>query len=418
MKYMNENELKSLETYNAKFDSDPTTFNEFQANDYIKLLKRQNDNDLAIEVGKTFMDLCPNLTGYKNQYGYALYNKFINIPDEKISEKPDLFYSILDEILSLCTQERYSPVEPAINRAIRYVLDHKPIDYAKLITLLNQFDVSSLSKEPFINKEGKEFESKMERYYRLIVRAYFETKQYKECIEHANVALTLNLKWHFNALQWIKYYRGCALVETKQYEEAERVFLSLQNRIRGINFYEVLYRTYETLDQDKKANTYLLYEFFEKGYKAELMPLYKRLLHAVTKVDFKEGIDIVDAFIYALAKENDLPYEGNYNASEEQTSSELYDKMYEIIMNNLSVLVDRKDGTVVYYNEDRKIGSISVFDKEPIFFRQEDYVYDENVQRRDKVEYTVLPSYDVKKDRMTDRAILIVTTEEYLNFGY
>ena len=39
---MNENELKSLEVYNEKFKEDPTSFNDFQANDYIKLLKKIN----------------------------------------------------------------------------------------------------------------------------------------------------------------------------------------------------------------------------------------------------------------------------------------------------------------------------------------------------------------------------------------
>lgn len=416
---MDENELKSLQIYNERFDEDPTTFNEFQANDYIKLLKKNNENDQAIEVGKTFIDLCPNLIGYKNQYGYALYNKYINISDQQIAANPSLFDSMLDEIISFCRQERYSPVEPALNRAIRYVLDHDPIDYEKLITLLHKFDPASLSKEPFINKEGKEFESKIERYYRLLVRALFETKQYRSCIEQANIALTLDLKWHFNTLQWIKYYRGCALVETQQYEEAERVFLSLQNRIRGINFYEVLYRTYETLNQDKKANTYLLYEFFEKGYKVELLPLYKRLLHAVTKANFTEGIKIVTSFISILSKENNIDYNGTIDeAYQNFNSSDLYDRMYDLIMSHLSLLVERKEGTVVHFNHDRNLGSISVYDDEPIFFRQEDYVYDEEVQRRDKVEYTILPSYDTKKDRMTNRAILIITTEEYINFDY
>ena len=65
---MNENELKSLEVYNEKFKEDPTSFNDFQANDYIKLLKKSDNNEEAIEVGKTFMSLCPNLRGYLNQY--------------------------------------------------------------------------------------------------------------------------------------------------------------------------------------------------------------------------------------------------------------------------------------------------------------------------------------------------------------
>lgn len=37
--FMNENELKSIERYFNKFNEDATSFNEFEANDFIKLLK-------------------------------------------------------------------------------------------------------------------------------------------------------------------------------------------------------------------------------------------------------------------------------------------------------------------------------------------------------------------------------------------
>lgn len=36
---MNENELKSIERYFNKFNEDAASFNEFEANDFIKLLK-------------------------------------------------------------------------------------------------------------------------------------------------------------------------------------------------------------------------------------------------------------------------------------------------------------------------------------------------------------------------------------------
>ena len=102
---MNENELKSLEVYNSKFKDDPASFNDFQANDYIRLLKKNDNNDEAIEAGKTFMSLAPNLKGYLNQYGYALYNKYFNIDNEKIKENETLFFGILDDILAICKQE-------------------------------------------------------------------------------------------------------------------------------------------------------------------------------------------------------------------------------------------------------------------------------------------------------------------------
>ena len=146
-------------------------------------MKKNENNDEAIEVGKTFMSLAPNLKGYLNQYGYALYNKYINIDDEKIKENETLFFGILDDILAICKQERYSPMEPSVNRAIKYLQKEKADDYEKLIEMLNLLDPNLLDDKPFTNSEGKEFESKKERYYRLKVRALYNTKKYKECVE-------------------------------------------------------------------------------------------------------------------------------------------------------------------------------------------------------------------------------------------
>ena len=418
---MNENELKSLEVYNSKFKDDPASFNDFQANDYIRLLKKNENNDEAIEVGKTFMSLAPNLKGYLNQYGYALYNKYINIDDEKIKENETLFFGILDDILAICKQERYSPMEPSVNRAIKYLQKEKADDYEKLIEMLNLLDPNLLDDKPFTNSEGKEFESKKERYYRLKVRALYNAKKYKECVETANNALALPLKWHFNTLQWIDYQRACCLVELEQYEEAKKIFLSLHNRIRSIDFYEVLYKTNSNIGKYKEANAYLLYEFFEKGYNIDHLNIYLRLKEATLRTEDADLIEIVDIFLTKLCQENNREYTSVNDYGDkysDQNSDELYDIMYDKIMNNLDKYVERIEGTVVHYNRQKELGTISRYDEDGIFFRQEDYVYDEEVQRHDKVEYTPIETFDNKKGIVTSKAILIVTTQEYVDFNY
>ena len=418
---MNENELKSLEVYNSKFKDDPASFNDFQANDYIRLLKKNENNDEAIEVGKTFMSLAPNLKGYLNQYGYALYNKYINIDDEKIKENETLFFDILDDILAICKQERYSPMEPSVNRAIKYLQKEKADDYEKLIEMLNLLDPNLIDDKPFTNSEGKEFESKKERYYRLKVRALYNAKKYKECVETANNALALPLKWHFNTLQWIDYQRACCLVELEQYEEAKKIFLSLHNRIRSIDFYEVLYKTNSNIGKYKEANAYLLYEFFEKGYNIDHLNIYLRLKEATLRTEDADLIEIVDIFLTKLCQENNREYTSVNDYGDkysDQNSDELYDIMYDKIMNNLDKYVERIEGTVVHYNRQKELGTISRYDEDGIFFRQEDYVYDEEVQRHDKVEYTPIETFDNKKGIVTSKAILIVTTEEYVDFNY
>ena len=423
---MNENELKSIERYFNKFNEDAASFNEFEANDFIKLLKNNNRNDDAIEVGSTFLQMAPSLKGYINQYGFALYNKFINIDDEKIKEKENLFFDILEDILNICKQEKYSPVEPAINRAIKYALSQTPINYDLMIKMLNKLDVRLLSDKPFVNKEGKEFESFKERYFRLKVRALFETKQYKACVECANQALATPLKWHYNALQWIKYYRGCALLELKEYDEAEKIYDKLiNNDSKNAQYYilkgECLAKSGDakavTVGKTKEANAYLLYEFFEKGYSFEQLPLYQRLNEAVENNGNELLIKVVHSFVKTLCDENQkecpLTIDEKYQGKD---SSTLYDEMYDLIMSHLDSLVVRKSGKVVYYNEQNQFGNISVYDHDPIFFRQADFAYDEEVERNERVNYTVLPTYDTKKQRLTEKAILITIDDSDYDF--
>ena len=148
---MEKREPKDLTNYDKRFEEDPSSFNDFQAMDYVRELKNQGRNDEAIEVGRTFLQVGEGLTGFINHYGYALYNKFINIDENQISEKEDLFFSIVDEIAALCKQEKYSPLEATINKAMKYIMNKKPVDYKKISDLLDKLDVQTLSVDPFIN---------------------------------------------------------------------------------------------------------------------------------------------------------------------------------------------------------------------------------------------------------------------------
>ena len=237
---MDEKKVKDLTAYNERFNEDPTSFNDFQASDYVKELKNQGKEDQAIEVGRTFLEQCPELSGYINYYGYALYNRYINIDDEKIAENEKLFYDILAEIASHCRQERYSPLEAAINKAIKYESKKNPVDYKKLSDLLDNLDAPTLEDTPFVNKEGKEFESKKEKWYRMKVRALYEIGNYSECLKQAQIATGLPLKWHYNNLNWVQYYKASALVKLGRYEEAENIFIALKDNAGLVKKYAMV----------------------------------------------------------------------------------------------------------------------------------------------------------------------------------
>lgn len=416
---MDKREPKDLTVYTQRFEEDPSAFNDFQAMDYVRELKNQNRNDEVIEVGRTFLQVGEGLTSFINHYGYALYNKFINVDDTVIAQKEDLFFSMVDEIASLCKQERFSPLEATINKAMKYILNHKPVDYQKLSHLLDKLNPLESTIEPFVNKDGKEFESKREKWYRLKVRCYYELEDYKTCVETANIALTQPIKWHYNNLNWLKYYRASSLVHLQRYEEAENEFLSLGQKIPVGDAFDVLYELYINTGKEKEAYTSLVYKFFTSGYSLDQLPLYTKLLDMIlTNEHEKETIALASAFVYQVKAESqldvsDLTIDEQYKA---MNSSDLFDRLYNQLMEHLDAYIDRQEAKVVYYNEDKGFGSLYQEDDDNLFFRQADYIYDEEVKKHDVVEYSVMKTYDAKKGRPTTKAILLKTLYEDIHY--
>lgn len=412
---MDKREPKDLSVYNRRFEEDPSSFNDFQAMDYVRELKNQGLTDDAIEVGKTFLQVGEGLTSFINHYGYALYNKFINMSEDQIKEKENLFFSMVDEIASLCKQERYSPLEATINKAMKYVMNQNPIDYQKLSDLLDKLDPLTSSIEPFINKAGKEYESKREKWYRLKVRCAYELKDYAKCVETANIAYTQPIKWHYNNLNWIKYYRASSLVQLQRYEEAENEFISLGHKIPNVDASEILFDLYMNTGKEKEAYTNLIYKFFISGYSLDQLPLYEKVLSMVqTNEHQQEVIDLANALVYKIKEEKSLDLSQN-NIDEkyqDMDSSTLYNRFYNQLMEHLDSYIDRQEGRVVYYNSAKEFGSIYQEDDDNLFFRQADYIYDEEVQKRDVVEYSVVKTFDVKKQVPTTKAILLKTLYE------
>lgn len=401
-----------LSGYAKKFEEDVTSFNDYEATDYVRSLKNEGLLDEAIEVGSNFHSMCPSLKGYINQYGYALYNKHINIPFNKIADNEFLFFSFASDILSMCKQEKYSPFEVTVYRVIKYLTSKDVVDYDKYLEMLNYIDPKILSSEPiFIKEKSFEGESPLERWYRQMVRVQFELKNHKECITFANNALASIHSFHYHNLQWFKYYRACSQVELGNYEEAQRDFLSLQGQIQDINFYEVLYKTNASLNHDKLANAFLIYDIYQSGYDISKVTMFENLLAACKKVGFEELEKLVSLFLYKVAKEteNELPVIEDIYPNED--SGLVYDRMIDLLTRHLDKLIERQQGKVVYYNKEKKFGNIRTPEDTSLFFRQADYIYDEEVNKYDVVEYTVLPAYDRKKDTETTRAVLM--TLEY-----
>ena len=413
-----ESKVKDLTAYKNRFEEDASSFSEFQARDFVKELKDQGKTDEAIEVGRTFLEMAPELKGYINYFGYALYNKYINISDEDISKNESLFYGILEEIAKYCKQERYSPLEAAVNKAIKHVLKANPVDYKKLSELLDYLDAPTLEDKPFVNKDGKEFESKKEKWYRMKVRALYELESYRACVETANIAFTYNLKWHYNNLNWVKYYRASSLVELGRYEEAENEFIALQGHFNAVNSFEILYKLYMNTNREDDAYTLLVDKFFKGGFDYKNIEDYKKISAMAKAKGQDKAHALAECLIMKLEEENGNAYEADVDLADyaDLSASDAFDRVYSEVIYHLENYITRHEGKVVFYNHDKSFGSIFQDGEENLFFRQADFLDDEEVEKYDVVEYSVIKTYDRKRQQMSSKAVLLKVLYEEINY--
>lgn len=413
-----ESKVKDLTAYKNRFEEDASSFSEFQARDFVKELKDQGKTDEAIEVGRTFLEMAPELKGYINYFGYALYNKYINISDEDISKNESLFYGILEEIAKYCKQERYSPLEAAVNKAIKHVLKANPVDYKKLSELLDYLDAPTLEDKPFVNKDGKEFESKKEKWYRMKVRALYELESYRACVETANIAFTYNLKWHYNNLNWVKYYRASSLVELGRYEEAENEFIALQGHFNAVNSFEILYKLYMNTKREDDAYTLLVDKFFKGGFDYKNIEDYKKISAMAKAKGQDKAHALAECLIKKLEEENGNAYEADVDLADyaDLSASDAFDRVYSEVIYHLENYITRHEGKVVFYNHDKSFGSIFQDGEENLFFRQADFLDDEEVEKYDVVEYSVIKTYDRKRQQMSSKAVLLKVLYEEINY--
>ena len=134
----------------------------------------------------------------------------------------------------------------------------------------------------------------------------------------------------------------------------------------------------------------------------------------------QEVIDLANAFVYQLKAENQKDVSQNSISEQYQDtdSSSLYDRLYNQLMEHLDEYIDRFEGKVVYYNKDKEFGSIDQDNDsdDHLFFRQSDYIYDETVEKYDVVEYSLMKTFDFKKQQPSSKAILIKTLYEDIQY--
>ena len=378
---------KDLTDYDYKYENDITSFTELDAIDYIRTLRKQKNYDKAIEVAEAFKINCRGLSGYNNDYAWALYYKFVSNNDAD----PQLAEKTVNDILAMTTQSPYSPYDAALNRLIRIEMAKEDCNYSKVLELLGKLDRSQLSKEEFTTKDGRKVASNYERYMKQLAKAQFETGKYQACLRTIEDSYAQISHFH-GGLYDLRIMHVECQIKLGHNEAALKEFLSMKGHNSSITN-ESLYNMYIGLNDDATANAFLLDDIYNMGFSKDHIHLYEKLKNTAHKANYPKLEALVDELLEAFKED-------------EAKAGRIYDDMMDELTRNLNKIVNRTQGKIARYNEEKKLGNIQA-GGDSIFFMEADYIYEEEIKRFDIVEFTELPTYDRKKDEISSKAILI-----------
>lgn len=117
-------------------------------------------------------------------------------------------------------------------------------------------------------------------------------------------------------------------------------------------------------------------------------------------------------------RRNGNTYEADVDLADyaDLTASDAFDRVYSEVIYHLENYITRHEGKVVFYNHDKSFGSIFQDGEENLFFRQADFLDDEEVEKYDVVEYSVIKTYDRKRQQMSSKAVLLKVLYEEINY--
>lgn len=384
---------------------------------YAYCLRKLNNPTKAIDVCREVYKKNPEFRYIKSVYAWCIYDLEIKKDSEDIKIDEEGFFKAAEKILELVEQEQYSPHEITVLKVLKH-LKSKPSDQSeKILQWTGKLDKNKLStdKYTFTIQNGKHIEtSNKGRYYSYRSKALLNTRQYKECIEVCNEALSyLPNEEHF----LYKYRIAKSKGNQNQKEEAISELKKLLNFNKKWHIqYDIAYLYFElglldeafeyaiesALNQDDFKFKYKLYSLIGFIFKSQSkLDEAKKHISLALKICEEEKWSIPDFLQQEILELNITP-------SHTQSASELHKELTKFWNSIKLANLPRQQGVVKTILPHGKAGFINGDNGNDYYFKTNSFNGSHSeIQAGTQVKFFVEKSFDPKKKQESEQAINI-----------
>lgn len=387
---------------------------------YLNCLYKLEKYAECLEVYEEFHEKYPDSTLLNDKIGWCRYHVDIKPFDFDHGNK-EQFISMIDEILSSCSDSEFSPKTWIATVAAEAVFKSKLAvnpDYELGDKYLSMIDPATLSLKERENTTGYgrtvKAPSDREKWYGRKTKALEKLERYDECLEYIEKAFADIPNFHNNEDHWLNYRKAKCFLEQGDADTAEKLINDTLKSFKHWCFYELLFKIAVARNDTEAAMHFgclcatadrehslrvTFYENFasfllDNGKEYEAALLFK-LIEEIREEKGWKGIRLPDGFSYpgtvtSLDKKAVIRELEEFWNEEKNKGVEFHEGVISrILSNGNSGFIHDNNGNNYYF-------SVRDFVKK---------VHD--VREGDKVRYTLVDRLDRKKNEVKPNAVEI-----------
>ncbi|NFI96012.1 tetratricopeptide repeat protein [Clostridium botulinum] len=370
--------------------------------EYADCLKKNNQIDEAIVVAKRIYKENNDFKYIKDLLSWLVYEKYFKNLDLSKDNKKDIeqLCRIGSFILNITIQEKTVPYEITVCKIVKLLenisFENEIKKYQTILKWIEKLDINKLIKTPIAiktnNLKNNEKASVFEEIYYLKIKCLFKIKNYNIAEDLSKKFLKENIKFHNDRDKWTKRLIADCEWNLNNKKECIKLLYELE---KIFNHWVI---KYEIADKEYKlgnVNSSLYYvskgilgnEPIEK--KKSLLKLQYKVLSSIGK---NEESNYIQAYYLSLGTE--------------ENNIDIKKKILDICKSSIEVFPERKYGVISKILSNNKAGFIQS-GKESFYFKKKN-VLSKNIEENNHVNFKLINSFDVKKNKETLEAVDII----------
>lgn len=405
----------ALAIYDSLWAESNDRFNEWDGWSYAFCLLKTQQYDKGIAVSRYMIEKFPLFINTKNVFCWCLYYQKIK-PQVK---NEDEFIKAANEIILHCKQEKYSPFAITVFAVATYINEKPAYNPVKILEWILKLNPELLEDSVKIMEEkdtGKEVElaSDREKFFSLLIKAYFETYEFEKCLQACNLAFKSISKFHYDNDIWFKRKKAQCLSHKGELDESVKIYEEIIKKKSDWFIKSEIAELYFKMNDINKALKFACDAALSSGDSEKKMKLYELLANLNTKLGNYEIAKKHIALVYSIRKEHEWKldqildtiekFDVNIdNLGDAKSQERNLKKEWEILMFGDK---ESNNGTIISILPNGKAGFIKKDDGSSYYFNLRSFVGRKEFAIPGRnVTFIIEDGFDIKKNIQTKIAV-------------